>query len=157
MKLILLFVSVSLASGLLLVNIYNSLIDARSWGSDIPGSVAAARQYFKTVNPGNFYRLFSPLNQITGLLVLVFFWKSSAAIRLNLGIAFIIYVLVDVFTFAYFYPRNTIIFKTALLTDVDTLKKAWSQWNAMNWVRSLLLLTGLFFSFLSLYKISQNK
>ena len=62
-------------------------------------------------------------------------------------------VLVDVMTFAYFYPRNDIMFKTASLTDVETLRKTWAQWNAMNWVRSLIMLIGLGFSCLALHKI----
>ena len=73
--------------------------------------------------------------------------------RLYLGIAFVLYVVADVFTFAYFYPRNEIMFKTAQLTDVDTLKRTWSEWSAMNWIRSLVMLAGLLFSFLSLHKI----
>lgn len=157
MKTTLLFISISLASGLLLVNVYNSLIDAKSWGSDLPNSIAVARDYFKTVNPGNFYRIFSPLNQILALLSVILFWKASPAIRMYLGITFVLYVLVDVFTFAYFYPRNDIMFKTAQLTDIVTLKKNWSEWNVMNWVRSLLLLIGVSFSYLSLHKIYMQK
>jgi len=68
MKNVLLFLSVGIASGLLFVNIYTSLIDAKSWGSDIPNSIAKAREYFQTVNPGNFFRLFSPVNQVMALL-----------------------------------------------------------------------------------------
>jgi hypothetical protein len=153
MKNFILFLSISLASGLLFVNIYTSLVDARSWGSNIPNSIATAREYYKVVNPGNFFRIFSPANQLLALLVLILFWKLSPAVRLYLGVAFVLYVLADVFTFAYFYPRNDIMFKTAQLTDVDTLKKVWAEWNAMNWVRSLIILTGLIFSFLSLHKI----
>ncbi len=63
MKTMLLFASISLASGLLLINVYNSLIDTKSWGSDIPNSIATAREYFKTVNPGNFYRVFLRLTR----------------------------------------------------------------------------------------------
>ena len=153
MKNVLLFLSVGIASGLLFVNIYTSLIDAKSWGSDIPNSIAKAREYFQTVNPGNFFRLFSPVNQVMALLVLILFWKLSPSVRFFLGAALVMYILADVFTFAYFYPRNDIMFKTAQLTDVDVLKKAWSEWDTMNWLRSLILLTGLFFSFLSLHKI----
>ncbi|MEO8088444.1 MAG: DUF1772 domain-containing protein [Bacteroidota bacterium] len=153
MKNTLLFLSICIASGLLLANVYNSLIDAKSWGSDIPNSISTAREYFKAVNPGNFYRIFSPVNQFVGLVVLILFWKASPSIRWCLGIAFGLYVLSDVFTFAYFYPRNEIMFKTTQLTDVETLKKVWAEWNTMNWVRSLMMLIGLFFSFLSLHKI----
>jgi hypothetical protein len=153
MKTILLFISISIASGLLFVNLYTSLVDAKSWGGDIPNSIAAAREYYKAVNPGNFFRIFSPLNQVAGLVVLILFWKTSASIRLYLGAAFILYVLGDVFTFAFFYPRNDIMFTTAQLSEVELLRKTWSEWDSMNWLRSLMILAGLIFSFLSLHKI----
>jgi hypothetical protein len=153
MKTIILFVSICIASGILLVNIYTSLVDVRSWGNDVPNSIATAREYFKTVNPGNFFRIFSPLNQLLGLLVLIMFWKTSPSIRLCLGTAFVLYILGDALTFAYFYPRNDIMFKTAQLTDIDLLKRTVSEWNRINWIRSLIILVGLIFSFLSLHKI----
>ena len=152
MKTIILFASIAIASGLLLVNMYTSIVDAKSWGSDIPNSIGAAREYFKTVNPGNFFRIFSPVNQLLGLLVLILFWKTSPSIRLCAGAAFVMYLLAEGLTFGYFYPRNDIMFKTAQLTDINLLKKTWSEWNTMNWVRTLVLLVGLFFSFLSLHK-----
>jgi hypothetical protein len=67
MKNVLLFASILIACGLLLTNIYNSLIDAKSWGSNIPKSIETARQYYQTVNPGNFFRIFSPVNQVLAL------------------------------------------------------------------------------------------
>lgn len=152
MKTIILFASIAIASGLLFVNLYTSLVDARSWGSNIPNSIATARDYFKTVNAGNFFRIFSPVNQILGLLVLIVLWKSSPSVRMCLGAAFILYILADVLTFAYFYPRNEIMFRTAQITDTDLLKKTWTEWNTMNWVRTSVVLVGLFFSFLSLHK-----
>ena len=153
MKNIIVFLSISIASGILFVNLYTSLIDAKSWGTDIPNSIAAAREYFKAVNPGDYFRIFSPLNQVVGLLALILFWKSSPTIRLCLGVAFALYVLGDVLTFAYFYPRNDIMFRDAQLTDVDLLKKVWSEWTFMNWVRSFMILVGLSLSCLSLHKI----
>ena len=150
MKALLLFASMLVASGLLFTNVYTSIVDATSWGSDIPNSIGTAREYFKVVNPGNFFRLFSPVNQVLGLLVLILFWKSTPTIRLYLGIAFALYVLSDAFTFAFFYPRNEIMFETAALTEVDKLRKAWSEWNSMNWVRSALMLAGIVFSGMAL-------
>jgi hypothetical protein len=133
------------------------MIDARSWGADIPQSIAITREYFKTVNPGDFFRLFSPLNQLLALLVLILFWKASPGARIYLGVALILYVLGDVFTFAYFYPRNDIMFKNAPLTEIDTIRKAWTGWNTMNWLRSMILFAGLIFSFLALHKIYSSK
>jgi hypothetical protein len=37
MRTIALFASISIASGLMFANVYTSLVDAKSWGSDIPG------------------------------------------------------------------------------------------------------------------------
>lgn len=143
MRTLFLFASIIVASGLLLTNVYTSMVDAASWGSDIPNSIAAARDYFKVVNPGNFFRVFSPINQALGLLVLILFWKTTPTIRGALAAALVLYVLADVFTFAFFYPRNYILFSSAALTEVDKLQKAWSEWNSMNWVRSLIALLGI--------------
>jgi hypothetical protein len=87
------------------------------------------------------------------LLALILFWKLSPSIRLYLGAAVVMYVLADVLTFAYFYPRNDIMFATAELDNTTLLKKVWSQWTSMNWVRSLIVLAGIFFSLLSVHKI----
>jgi Domain of unknown function (DUF1772) len=153
MKKIIVIASACLASGLLFTNVYNSLIDVTAWGSAIPNSIAITREYYKTANPGNFFRVFSPINQVLALLVLILFWKSSRSIRLYLGIAFGMYILTDVFTFGYFYPRNDIMFKDAQLTDIDLLKTSLTEWARMNWVRSLMIAAGVVFSFLSLHKI----
>lgn len=153
MKTILLFASVSIASGLLFVNIYTSLVDVKSWGSDVPNSIATARQYLKTANPGDFFRIFSPVNQVLAFLVLILFWKSAPSVRLYLGAALVLYVLGDAFTFAYFYPRNDIMFKTAQLTDTQLLTRTVLEWSRMNWLRSFIVLLGLICSFLSLHKI----
>jgi hypothetical protein len=153
MKKTTLFLSISLASGLLFTNLFTSLIDARSWGADIPNSIAAAREYFKVVDPGNFFRLFSPINQALGILVLILFWKSSGSIRLGLAIALACYVTAEGMTFIYFFPRNDIMFRDAALTDVALLKKTWSEWNSMNWVRTAILTVGVLSSCLSLHKI----
>jgi hypothetical protein len=153
MKNIVLFLSIAVAAGMLLANVYTSMVDARSWGSDIPNSIAAARDYFKAVNPGNFFRVFSPANQVLALAALILCWRTSPSIRMCLGAALVLYILTDVMTFAYFYPRNDILFKTAALTDVETLRKTWSEWNVMNWVRSLVMLIGLSLSCFSLHKI----
>jgi hypothetical protein len=153
MKNVLLFASILIACGLLLTNIYNSLIDAKSWGSNIPKSIETARQYYQTVNPGNFFRIFSPVNQVLALLVVIVFWKSSPDAKWFLLTAFILYVLADVFTFSYFYPRNDIMFRTAQLTDVSVLLKTWKGWSTMNWLRSLIIFIGIIFSFISLHKI----
>jgi len=157
MKTIILFASILVASGVLMVNLYSSLVDAKSWAGDVPNSIASAREYFKMVNPGNFFRIFSPVNQLLGLLALLAFWKFAPHVRIYLGIAFLMYFIAEGLTFAYFYPRNEILFVTADLLDVSLLKKTVSEWATVNWIRSLIILTGIIFSFISLYKIISVK
>ena len=153
MKLLLLFASTSLASGLLFANIYTSLIDAKSWGAGIPQSVETAREYFKTVNPKIFFRKIAPANLVAALLVLILFWKISVTVRIYSGMALALYVCVDVFTFAYFNPRNKMMFETTPLPDIDTLRNALTGWRTMNWLRSFIIFAGLVFSFLALHEI----
>ena len=47
MKKLILFLSIICASGLTMVSIYNTVVDAKSWSSDIPASIQTARDYFE--------------------------------------------------------------------------------------------------------------
>src|SRR5262245_9541197 len=78
MKKIILSISIICASGLVMVSIYNSIIDARSWSADIPATVQVARDYYTHVDPRNFYALIVPINQASILLALILFWGDSA-------------------------------------------------------------------------------
>ena len=157
MKKIILFASLSLASGLLFTNLYNSMVDATSWGSNIPDSIATAKEYYRVANPGNFYRIFSPINQLLGVLVLVLFWKSPRQIRIALAITLTFYLIAEGLTFQYFYPRNAVMFASAQQSDTELLKQTWSEWNNMNWVRSFVLLVGICSSFFALDKLYHPK
>lgn len=152
-----LILTVVFAAGLLFVNVYTSLIDAVSWGSDIPVSIQAAREYFKVVNPGSFFRIFSPANQVLTLIALIVCWKSDKKVRLFIGLALLFAVATDVFTFAFFYPRNEIMFNDPMEGNLDAIKKAWSQWSTMNWLRSALLVVNLTFDFAALLRLAKNE
>ena len=152
MKKIIVLATVSFASGILFVNIYNSLVNAVAVESNIPDSVITTREYFKTVNPGDFFKIFSPLTQVLALVSLILFWKRSPAVRLYLGLALACYVSADIFTFIYFHPRNDIMFVNEL-PDTEILKRLASEWSSMNWVRSFIVLMGIIASFVAIDKI----
>jgi uncharacterized membrane protein len=151
MKRTLLFASLVIASGIMITNIYTSVVDAPAWGSNIPASINAAREYYKVSNPGNFFRIFSPLNQGLGLLCVVLFWKSGKATRNFLIGAFLLYVLAEGLTFMYFYPRNAILFNSAT-ADQQLLEQVWQQWSATNWFRTLVVAAGVVCSALALHR-----
>ena len=133
MKQTIIFASMAIAAGIALTNIYTSLVDVPSWGSNIPNSIETARQYFKTSDPGNFFRIFSPLNQLLGLLCVILFWKRSKQVRWFLVAAFLLYVTGEGMTFQYFYPRNDVMFFSTT-TDTELLRSTWMEWRNMNWV-----------------------
>lgn len=136
-RLILLGLSAATAAGLLFVNLYNSMIDAPNWGADLPNSLMIARQYFTVVNPGNFFRIISPLNQVLALFAVIVCWKFGNERYLALG-SLVLAILADVLTFGYFYPRNEILFAAPIETSMDTIRLAWEQWSTMNWFRSAM-------------------
>src|SRR5207248_1818567 len=81
MKKLILFLSIFCGSGLTMVSIYNTVVDAKSWGSDIPASIQAARDYFQHVDPRRFYEVAGPVNLVLIVLTLILFWKESVSLR----------------------------------------------------------------------------
>ncbi|MEO6758440.1 MAG: DUF1772 domain-containing protein [Saprospiraceae bacterium] len=157
MKRIVLYASITLMAGLALTNIYNSLVDAPNWGGNLPQSIENARAYFSVSNPGDFYRIFSPANQVLAILSLVLFWRSGKRVRLFLGFAVLVALAGDALTFGYFYPRNAILFRADVRNNLAEIAEASRQWSSMNWVRSLLVGLGLVFQFLALDQLVAPK
>jgi hypothetical protein len=145
----------SVASGLLFVNVYTSTVDAPNWARDVPASIATARDYFSVKNPGSFFRVISPLNQLLALTAVVLSWWAPKGTFSICIAALILSVLVDVLTFAYFYPRNEIMF-VAPIENVDAIRSALEGWRNMNWIRSGMIAIVVFLDFLALIKISQE-
>jgi uncharacterized membrane protein len=156
MKKIVLYASVAFSSGLFFTNIYNSIVNAANWESNIPQSITATRDFFVVANPGTFFKLIDPTNMLLIVLALILFWKKSSSIRLFLGIALLCYVTSMILTFTYFYPRNEVMFLSEQFPDIETLKKVASEWGRMNWVRSLIWLAGLVCTFLALDRATSS-
>ena len=150
MKRSIIFASMAIASGLTLANVYNSIVDVPAWSNQVPGSIDTARQYFKVSNPGDFFRVFSPLNQALGLVALLLFWKRSSKVRWLLVSALVLYVIGEGLTFMYFYPRNDIMFFSNT-ANVETLRNTLNEWRSMNWVRSMVIAAGVICSATALH------
>ena len=132
---VLIFGAIILLGGVLGANVYNSIVDAQNWGSAIPQSLDAAKAYFEHVNPGHFYRTVSPAAQVAAFIALVAAWPAGKRVRILAASAYVLAVLGDVLTFAYFFPRNDIMFGPGQ-HSVEALREAWTGWNTMNWLRS---------------------
>ncbi len=147
MKKLILFFSIISASGLVMITIYNLIVDAKSWGADIPASILTVRDYYKHVDPRKFFAIIAPINQMLILLTIILFWKDGKSLRLYFSISFALYAVIAILTFAYFIPRDIIIFSSPIEGHTEEIKTALSQWKIMQWVRSLLGLAGILFSF----------
>jgi hypothetical protein len=153
---LLLILAATVASGLLFVNVYTSMVDAANWGRDVPASIVAAREYFSVANPGTFFRIFSPANQVLALLAAVTAWwapKGTFSICLA---ALVLAVSVDIFTFTYFYPRNEIMF-VAPMENIDAIRSALSGWRSMNWIRSGMIVVIVVLDYLALMKVVRSE
>jgi len=144
-KRIIISIGIVLASGLLFVNLYTSIVDVTSWGGDVPRSAQVAGEYFKNVNPGHFFRIFSPMNQLVGLLLLIVCWKLGKQARWLCAGALLAALVAESLTFMYFYPRNEIILGQG--QDAAAVAQAVKEWAAMNWVRSGLVLVEVLLYF----------
>lgn len=149
---IILYTYIIIGSGMLFANIYNSMVDAAIWGANIPNSIETARNYFNQITPADFYSIFGTILHPLSFMALFSCWKSFPKTRWYLGSAVVLYFLVDAFTILYFIPRNDILFRNTPLTEIETIKQAWQQWNAMNWLRSFISLAGVFCCCIALHK-----
>jgi hypothetical protein len=129
-----------------MVTVYNTLVDARSWNSDIPASIQAARDYYKHVDPRRFYAIIGPPNLLLSLLTVILFWKDGVSMRFYLGASFLLYAAIVILTFTYFIPRDLILFTWSIPEHIEEIRSAANQWSAMNWLRTLLGLAGVLFS-----------
>jgi hypothetical protein len=150
---IFIYAAIILLTGVLAPNVYNSIVDAQNWGAAIPQSLDAARAYYSHFNPGHYYRVASPAAQIAALTVLIATWRVGKTVRILAGAALLLAVSGDIMTFAYFYPRNAIMFGPDRYS-IEALHEAWSGWNAMNWFRSAVCFAAVVceLSLLSLFE-----
>ncbi len=151
MRKIVLYASVAFSSGLFCTLVFNSIVNAANWESNIPQSITATREFFVVANPGTFFQVVDPANMLLVVLALILCWKNSS-IRLALGIAILCYITSMILTFTYFYPRNDVMFLSQPLPDTATLKKAAAEWGRMGWARCFLSLAGLVCTFIALDK-----
>src|SRR5436305_13912874 len=109
MKKLILFLSIFCGSGLTMVSIYNTVVDAQSWGSDIPASIQTARDYFQHVDPRRFFELAGPVNLVLIVLKLILFWKASFSLCFYFAASFGSFAGILIPTLIYFVPRDRLL------------------------------------------------
>jgi hypothetical protein len=151
MKVAIAFLSIFMAAGLTTVTVYNTLVDAKSWRSDIPTSIQTARDYYAHVDPRRFYLIVGPPTVLLGVLTTILFWKDSVSLRLLFGASAGCYVVIVLLTIAYFVPRDLILFRGPIQGHVEEIRAAATQWSRMNWARTVLGCAGVLCSMRALH------
>jgi hypothetical protein len=135
-------------------NVYNSVVDVRSWCANMPESLNTAQRYFTVVTPATFFRVASPVAQVLALVALIVCWRVPGA-RVYAATALVASIVGDLMTFGYFYPRNAIIMGD--LRNVDAAMQACREWARMNHVRNALVLGALVAELMVLTRPARHK
>jgi hypothetical protein len=80
------------------------------------------------------FRVLSPALQLSLLLALPCNWRPVAATRWRLAAALALAIVSDVITFAFPYPRNTILFSAPLTATPADLDRVATEWALGNYV-----------------------
>jgi hypothetical protein len=120
-------------------SLYDSIVMAPNYRIGIPQSLEHARQFMAAANPGSFFRVIAPLTQLSILISLIFGWRRPARRKWWLIAALLLIVAGDVFTFAFHYPRNAILFHDPMHTPPEILERAAREWAYGNYLRIVLV------------------
>jgi Domain of unknown function (DUF1772) len=78
---------------------------------------------------------------------LILFRKNSVSLRLYFAAPLVLYVAIFILTLAYFVPHDLILFTWSIPDHLERIRGAWTQWSQVNWLRSVLGLAEVLFSF----------
>jgi hypothetical protein len=144
------------ASAMLLgAGAYESVVVAANFHG-APASLQHARGFYHATNPGMLFRVLSPALQLSLLLALLCNWRPVAATRGRLTAALALAIVCNVITFAFHYPRNTILFSASLTATPADLDRVATEWAMGNYVRIALVLTTVILVTASPVRISRD-
>jgi uncharacterized membrane protein len=118
--------------------IYESIVMAPNYRTNVPESLKHVRGFMKTTNPAYYFRVFSPATIISLIVTIIVCWRFLPARWWFIG-AFVGQVVTDTITYTFHYPINRILFLDPLISDNQILKQLTMEWGTGNKIRVLLL------------------
>lgn len=127
---------------LLGANSFEAVVDVPNWRD--PASLRAYRAFTKHRNAGHFYRVLSPLTIVALVAALGVGWSGPGAREALVGGAVFAAVTAELFTVAYFFPRNKLLFfEPAEEEPGARSRELVEQWGRANVVRVSLSTLGV--------------
>ena len=119
--------------------VYESIVMAPNYRTDVPESLNHIRHFMRITNPAYYFRVFSPATIISLVVTIFVCWNFLPARWWFVG-AFIGQMVTDTITYTFHYPINRIMFKDPLISDNQLLKQSAREWGSGNKIRVILLI-----------------
>jgi uncharacterized membrane protein len=120
-------------------DLYVVLVEMPNWSANVPASLVPYRANLAHAHPGHFFQVFVPVTFLALLASAVLGWREAGAARAWRLAAAAGILLVEVFTLAYFFPRNEVLFFGPLEAhSADALRAAAREWVLGNHARVAL-------------------
>lgn len=123
-------------------HLFDLVANIPNWKSGEIGDVEKYRDFYNQASPKNYFLLLVLGTPIISLISLGLIWQSGGPSRYFIAVAFVISVIVLVFTIKYFVPINEYIFSSANYDPLE-LKTKVSNWISADYFRIFLIGTGM--------------
>ncbi|MBO0929487.1 DUF1772 domain-containing protein [Fibrella aquatilis] len=122
--------------------LFDVLVNEENLVRGFPDSITHVRNYWKYRNPGDFYKVLSPLFGLSALAATVWYWSDPAGRQwLVLG-AIGCFALTQAITVIYFFPGNKILREAPVDEAVAMMQRSRKTRLYWDYFRQLLTLTG---------------
>ena len=118
--------------------VYESVVMAPNYRSNLPQSLDHLRHFMTVTTPANFFRVVSPITMISLVATVIVYWWSIPT-RWWFIAALVTLILADSITYGFHYPRNKVLFIEPLSSDINMLRRLAQEWATGNLVRIVLL------------------
>lgn len=126
---------------LLGANAFEAVVDVPNWRD--PEGLRSYRGFLRRRNAGHFYRVVSPATIVLLVVALIVDWRGMSARDLLVGAALAASIAAEVFTVAYFFPRNRRLFFQEDAPPGPDERALVDQWGRANLVRIAVMVTGV--------------
>lgn len=142
MKKVFLWLTVILFSFYFAGHLFDLLANVPNWKSGEIADVDQYRDFYNQASPKDYFKLLVLGTPVVSLISLGLVWKTPSSSRYFIATAFVLSVVVLIFTFLYFVPINEYIFSSTTYDPVE-LKELVSKWISADYIRIFLVGTGM--------------
>jgi hypothetical protein len=132
-------------------NVYQAVVEVPNWSAAVPDSVGEFRACVRHSHPGYFFQVLVPLTIVSLAGAAIVGWNRPRARNAWLLVALGGVVAAEIFTVAYFFSRNEVLFFEQLERSTpEEIRAAATEWHNAHFLRMAMLVAGVVAGFRSL-------